>query len=65
MRVIMSSNELLNIIRERFDYGDVESVVITQKTKLGTTNYMVQISNDGVEARSDLVEKIKNQIKGE
>ena len=36
MRVIMSSNELLNIIRERFDYGDVESVVITQKTELQT-----------------------------
>jgi len=65
MRAIMSSNELLNIIRERFDYGDIESVVITQENELGTIDYMVQISDDGVEARSDLVEKIKNQIKGE
>jgi len=66
MKIIIEYKELLNIVKERLGYENVESIQIVEKDeKTDFLNYIIQITKNGVYPSIDLVAEIKNQIKGE
>jgi len=66
MKIIIEYKELLNIVKERLGYENVESIQIVEKDKkTDFLNYIIQITKNGVYPSTDLVVEIKNQVKGE